>query len=76
MSQDDIKSLIDAAAAGSRHAVHQRLGEILIGIDSKDRRLKLAELSAELASESIDIFRLSDRTIVASVIRESRDHKG
>ena len=76
MSQDDIKALIDAAAAGSRPAVRQRLAEILVGIGGIDRRLKLAELSAELASESVDIFHLSDRTIVASVIRQSRDNKG
>ena len=73
MSQDDIKALMDAAAAGSRIAVHNRLSEMLVGIEGTDRRLKLAELSAELASESVEIFRLSDRALVASVIRQSRE---
>ena len=75
MGQDDIKALMDAASAGGSQAIHKRLVQILVGIEGIDRRLKLAELSAELAGESVDIFRFSDRAMVASVIRECREIK-
>jgi len=71
MSQDDVRTLMNAAAGG-RHAVHNCLAEILGGIEGTERRLKLAELNAELASENVDVFRFSDRIMVASVIRQNR----
>ena len=72
MSQSEISDLMDAAAAGSRDAVHKRIAAILMPIAPPAKRGKLAELNAELSSETVEMFRLSDKAIVASVIRQAR----
>jgi hypothetical protein len=73
MSQDDIRHLMGAASAGGRDSVHKCLDVILAGVKRSDRRATLAQLNAELLSESVEIFQFSDRGLVASVLRQKRD---